>query len=335
MLRAELWVRTFSSSSHQSNSFVIPGSSRSRRFSSQFLSLRIRLPPRSRHHHHHHHHRHHHHPKPLNYPLVSCKKHSDAHGRFHPNQRDPDDDFLEASLLLSETLRHHHLRKQGFHEAKQSSAPFAPFSAQVKDFRAGINTIGLGILRRFQHPTIFLKISCEGDFLLPIVVGEFAVENLIDSSDEDVHGDYSNHFLFLRNIVLDLGYEVKMVKITDRVVNTYFARIYFGKTGERATFSVDARPSDAINVAKRCKAPIYVNKQIVLTDAIRIAYRTGRIHDTRAIYDVLLDSPMEGPDLLGEELRLVQKMKLAVKEERYNDAAMWRDKLVKLRNSGL
>lgn len=135
--------------------------------------------------------------------------------------------------------------------------------------------------------------------------------------------------------MLDLGYEVKMVKITDRVVNTYFARIYFGKTGERATFSVDARPSDAINVAKRCKAPIYVNKQIVLTDAIRIAYRTGRIHDTRAIYDVLLDSPMEGPDLLGEELRLVQKMKLAVKEERYNDAAMWRDKLVKLRNSGL
>lgn len=135
--------------------------------------------------------------------------------------------------------------------------------------------------------------------------------------------------------MLDLGYEVKMVKITDRVVNTYFARIYFGKTGERATFSVDAHPSDAINVAKRCKAPIYVNKQIVLTDAIRIAYRTGRIHDTRAIYDVLLDSPMEGPDLLGEELRLVQKMKLAVKEERYNDAAMWRDKLVKLRNSAL
>ena len=127
-------------------------------------------------------------------------------------------------LTDAETLRHHRLRKQGFHEeAKQSSGAFAPFYAQVKDFRAGVNAIGLGILRRFQNPTIFLKISCEGDFLLPVVVGtlsdhmqllllfnliviwkhitmtfaycklchdagEFAVENLIDSSDEDFPG---------------------------------------------------------------------------------------------------------------------------------------------------
>lgn len=37
------------------------------------------------------------------------------------------------------------------------------------------------------------------------------------------------------------------------------------------------------------QAPIYVNKQIVLADAIRISYGTGRVRDTKPIYDVLLD----------------------------------------------
>lgn len=68
-------------------------------------------------------------------------------------------------------------------------------------------------------------------------------------------------------------------------------------------------------------------------DAIKIAYGTGRVRDTKPIYDVVLDSPMDGPDFLVQELTLLQSMKLAVEEERYNDAAMLRDELTKLRNS--
>lgn len=325
MLRTELCLRTFrslgfgpssSSSSDQSNiltnSFIFPNSCR---ISLQFLNLSN--------------------PKKFNKSaFISCKNHS--HGNFRPNSHHHyhEDEYLEASLLISETVKHYHLRKQGFQEeVNKFSHRFSPFSTQVKDRKNNISSIGLSILRRFRHPTIFLKISCEGDFLLPIVVGELAVEKLIDSLNEDDHGDHSNQFQFLRNLVVGLENEVRMVKITERAANTYFARIYFGKVGERKIFSVDARPSDAINVALRCKAPIYVNKQIVLTDAIRISYGTGRVRDTKPIYDVLLDSPMDGPDLLVEEFVLVQNMKLAVKEERYNDAAIWRDKLVKLRNT--
>lgn len=122
-----------------------------------------------------------------------------------------------------------------------------------------------------------------------------------------------------------------MVRITERVVNTYYARIYLSKPGEKAIVSVDARPSDAINVATRLKVPIYVNKQIVLTDAIKIIYGNWRGSDTKSVYDVSLDSPSEGRDLLSEELDLLTKMNVAAQEERYNDAAMWRDKLSKLR----
>uniref|UniRef100_A0A803MBD4 BFN domain-containing protein n=1 Tax=Chenopodium quinoa TaxID=63459 RepID=A0A803MBD4_CHEQI len=301
MLRTKLCVRNNvpilgfgpSSSSDQSNvlshSLSFPNSCR---FSLQFLALSN---PRKFH----------------KSAFMKCKSHS--HGRFYPesHHHQPDDEYLEASLLISETVKHYHLRKQGFLEVKRVSRQSAPFPTQVKDRKTDVNAIGLNILRSFRHPTIFLKISCQGDFLLPIVVGEFAVEKLIDSLNEDDHGDYSNQFQFLRNLMVGLENEV----------------------GERENFSVDAQPSDAINLAQRCKAPIFIDKQIVLMDAIRISYGTGRIRDKKPIYDVLLDSPMDGPDPLAEEFNLVLNMKLAAQEERYNDAAMWRDKLLKHSNS--
>ncbi|XP_068306241.1 bifunctional nuclease 2-like isoform X2 [Pyrus communis] len=163
--------------------------------------------------------------------------------------------------------------------------------------------------------------------------GEFAIENLIDAQWGDENGDSPDHFQFLRNLVDKLGYQVNMVRITERVRNTYFARLYFSKPGENGFLSVDARPSDAINFAHRCKAPIYINKQIVLTDAVRISYGMGRVRDTKSCYDVSLDSAIEGPDSLIQELGLVKNINLAIKEERYKDAAMWKDELFKLRKS--
>lgn len=248
--------------------------------------------------------------------------------------RDDEDDFILASLLISETVRHHHMRIHGFQEEIkwQSSNKLPPFSIHGREPRAKSNFIGPGFLQRFQSPTIFLKISCDGDFLLPIVVGEFAVQKLIESSQEDDNGDYPNHFQLVRHVVGKLGYEVKMIRITERVVNTYFAGIFFQKPGQSEILRVDARPSDAINVAERCKVPIYVNKQVVLNDAIRIDYG-GRIRDTKSVYDVTLDSAADGPDLLLEELDMVKNMNLAIKQERYSEAAMWRDKLMKHRDS--
>ncbi|XWS42195.1 hypothetical protein CRYUN_Cryun17cG0147200 [Craigia yunnanensis] len=316
MLGAQLCVRTVSSFwvfSDQSNATA--SSSSSLRSSSFHSSIRLHFMTKRRSS-----------PKPI---LISC--HS-AHGSFGPqssNGDNQDQQFLEASLLVSETVLHYRMLRQGFQEdiKWQSSRRQLPMS------RAKITSIGQAFLSRFPSPTIFLKISCDGDFLLPIIVGEFSIEKLIAAFWGDDSGDSPDQFHLVKNVVEKLGYEVKMVKITERVVNTYFAKLYFSKPGENDLISVDARPSDAINVANRCKAPIYVNKQIVLTDAIRIGYGMGRVRDTKSTYDVSLDSAADGPDLLTKELDLVRNMNLAVKEERYNDAAMLRDKLMKLRNS--
>lgn len=332
---ADLCVRTVSGSigvrttdhhlHHRANaSRSIPNSSRSS------LAFRFRLASQ---------------PKRCNFHrpilVVRCRDSSSSSssrgGRSSNGDDDPDrdrDDYLEASLLLSETTSHFRMRRRGFQEdSRRRNLSSSPFSIHKKESRADANLIGPAFLQRFQYPTIFLKISCDGDFLLPIVVGEFAIERLLDAHWEDENEDSPDQFQFLRNLVEKLGYEVSMVKITERVVNTYFARLFFSKPGKKDILSVDARPSDAINVANRCKAPIYVNKQIVVTDAIRISYGMGRVRDTKSNYDVSLDSAADGPDFLSQELGLVKKINLAVKEERYKDAAMWKDKLQQLRKS--
>ncbi|KAM3287413.1 hypothetical protein P3S67_020843 [Capsicum chacoense] len=67
-------------------------------------------------------------------------------------------------------------------------------------------------------------------------------------------------------------------------------------------------------------APIFMNKQIVLIDATIIGYGMDRSSRIKSTYDVLLDSALEDPDLLSEELSVLRNMSLAVNEVRYNDA---------------
>ncbi|PHT36056.1 hypothetical protein CQW23_23756 [Capsicum baccatum] len=123
-----------------------------------------------------------------------------------------------------------------------------------------------------------------------------------------------NSFFQCQFTVLICFYQVKIVKITQRVTSTYFSRIFVHKAGEKDIISVDARPSDAIYVARRCKAPIFMNKQIVLVDATIIGYGMDRSSRIKSTYDVLLDSALDDPDLLSEELSVLRNMSLAVNE---------------------
>ncbi|CAN6463932.1 unnamed protein product [Victoria cruziana] len=276
--------------------------------------------------------------------VVSCKNASrfpNNGGRSPGNRRRDGDrvdrnhgEYIEAFLLAPETVRHHKLRKKGFidEENWNSLGHFLTFPLQAKDYSShAISSVGDSFFRQFQNPTIFLKIACDGDFWLPIIVGEHAIERLITGLQEE-RKESPDQFDFMKDVVEALGYEIRMVRITERIVNTYHACIDIGKAGEQAVLSLDSRPSDAINLARRCKAPIYVTKQIVSTDAIQIVYGRWKGNNIKSTYDVLLDSA-EGPDPVSEELSLVRKMNLAVTEERYKDAASWRDKLNRLRLS--
>jgi hypothetical protein len=58
-----------------------------------------------------------------------------------------------------------------------------------------------------------------------------------------------------------LQISVVKVEVCDLKDNTFYARIYF--VSKDKSFDIDARPSDAIALALRFKAPIYVEDSVM------------------------------------------------------------------------
>jgi bifunctional DNase/RNase len=65
----------------------------------------------------------------------------------------------------------------------------------------------------------------------------------------------------LRNVIDRLGATVERVVIDDLWRDIYYAKIYLLRGLEE--FMIDARPSDAIAVAARFAAPIFVQSKIL------------------------------------------------------------------------
>lgn len=82
--------------------------------------------------------------------------------------------FTNAAMT-AETMRHYKMLMRGFQEETRwnSSSPLVPFSSHPKDRIADASSLGTGFLRRFKNPTIFLKISCDAEYVLPIIVGMY------------------------------------------------------------------------------------------------------------------------------------------------------------------
>lgn len=65
----------------------------------------------------------------------------------------------------------------------------------------------------------------------------------------------------IRNLLNALGAKLRRVTITELRNNTYFALLSLDLRGE--TLEIDSRPSDAIAVALRMKAPIYATMEVL------------------------------------------------------------------------
>jgi bifunctional DNase/RNase len=68
------------------------------------------------------------------------------------------------------------------------------------------------------------------------------------------------HDLF-KNFTEMLDISVAKVEVCDLRENTFYARIYF--VSEKNNFDMDARPSDAIALALRYDAPIFVEDSVM------------------------------------------------------------------------
>jgi uncharacterized protein len=110
------------------------------------------------------------------------------------------------------------------------------------------------------HMPIVILRDQDGQRVLPIWVGIFEA-NAIALQVENVSTPRPMTHDLLRNVIADLQATVQKIVVCDLQENTFFALIYLSLNGE--TVAIDARPSDALALALRTKAPIFVEESVI------------------------------------------------------------------------
>ncbi|OFW12193.1 MAG: hypothetical protein A3F69_04345 [Acidobacteria bacterium RIFCSPLOWO2_12_FULL_66_10] len=108
-------------------------------------------------------------------------------------------------------------------------------------------------------PIVILR-DKDGQKMLPIWVGIFEA-NAIALQIENIETPRPMTHDLLRNVIQDLKASVQKVVICDLQENTFYALIYLDVNS--ATVAIDARPSDAIALALRSRAPIFVEDTVI------------------------------------------------------------------------
>ena len=108
-------------------------------------------------------------------------------------------------------------------------------------------------------PIVILRDE-DGQRVLPIWVGIFEA-NAIALQIENVEPSRPMTHDLLRNVIEDLKADVEKIVVSDLKDNTFYAMIHLCVGGE--VVAVDARPSDAIALALRVRAPILVDESVI------------------------------------------------------------------------
>jgi hypothetical protein len=117
-----------------------------------------------------------------------------------------------------------------------------------------------------QAPIVVLKDET-GSVTLPIWIGITEATSIASAIKQIAMARPLTHDLFY-DLLQQLGMTVQRIVITELRESTYFAELILGQ-GDKA-FVLDARPSDAIAMALRASAPIYVAQQVL--DQAKIAF---------------------------------------------------------------
>jgi uncharacterized protein len=115
-------------------------------------------------------------------------------------------------------------------------------------------------------PIVVLK-SLDDSAILPIWVGIYEA-NAIALEIEKISPQRPMTHDLIRNLIFQMGFQLKCVTVTDLKENTFFANILL-VDADGNDFVLDARPSDALAIALRLDCPIYVNEEVFKSSATR------------------------------------------------------------------
>ena len=137
-------------------------------------------------------------------------------------------------------------------------------------------------------PIVVLK-GIDTDTILPIWVGAYEANAIALEIEKIVPQRPMTHDL-LRNFIVETGFHLKKITITELRDNTFYALIELIDTQENL-ISLDARPSDAIALAVRLDCTIFVEQNVLDISASTVK--------TQSVSDETVSPTEDWPDLIG------------------------------------
>ena len=170
----------------------------------------------------------------------------------------------------------------------------------------------------------------DGNRQLPIIIGAFEAQAIALEMEGVVPPRPMTHDL-LKNVVDSFGSNLSEIYVNELREGTFYAKLIF----DDGDLEIDARPSDAIALAVRYNAPIYVKSEILdETGLIPQGEEPGIDESDEDAYlrnqkqqQVDKHRPRTKAELLQTQLEK------AVKDENYEKAAQLRDELRKILES--
>lgn len=118
---------------------------------------------------------------------------------------------------------------------------------------------GLTIDSASNSPILILK-DPEGEATLPIWIGLLEATAIASELEKVTFSRPMTHDL-MRNLLEGLGAQLEKVEVVDLKDNTFYALLHL--RGPQGAFTQDSRPSDAIALALRVQAPIFVSPKVL------------------------------------------------------------------------
>jgi len=111
-----------------------------------------------------------------------------------------------------------------------------------------------------QMPIVVLKAKDDEETVLPIWIGIFEADSILRQL-QNVEPPRPMTYELMKNVITQMGGVVDKVIINDLRDSTYYAEVHVLQGNN--LLIIDSRPSDAINIALRFSAPIFVEESVL------------------------------------------------------------------------
>lgn len=195
-----------------------------------------------------------------------------------------------------------------------------------------VDILGLSTSPHTNGAYALILYEVEGKRKLPIIIGGFEAQAIALKLENIKPPRPFTHDLF-KQIADAFSLHVNEVYIDELHHETFYAKVICEMNGE--THEIDARPSDAIAIAVRFNAPIYVSEEIM--------NEAGIVEEQQKEGDATPEEEEDAPvekqeeEVINDESaidELKRKLEDAINREEYEEAARLRDELSRMKGPG-